>query len=649
MSCSIGLKSYRIRRVKLTWGEDRPIPRRDFLQGALIGAASALTGSLLRPPVTYAAASDLPGYYPPIRTGLRGSQPGSFEQAHALRDGGGLGAVTDTGEAYDLVVVGCGISGLAAAHFYRSRFGADRQVLLLDNHDDFGGHARRNEFHLGGGLQLINGGTLEIDSPRPYSAVSQGLLAELGIDVPALARKAEHRAFYEHAGLQRGSFLDRETFGADHLIAGLDDQAVAVDQASLAKTLARSPLSSVAQQHLVRVISGHVDYLPGLAGSEKKDRLSRISYRDFLRDLAKVDPAVLAFLQGYTYDEWGVGADAVSALDCWAVDYPGFKGMNLPPGAIQRMGPTPAGYKTTGGSAKLHFPDGNATIARLLVRALVPGAMPGASVADVVTARADYSQLDRQAAGARLRLNSTVLNVERVEGGKAVNVVYVRDGARYRVRARHCVLAGWNMMIPYLCPELPAAQQAAMHSLVKTPLVYTTVALRNSRAFHKLGVYRVYAPGCFHTSFGLNRIVDIGDYRSPRDPAQPTLIRMQRTPCQAGLSEYDQNRAGRAELLATPFAVFERNIREQLARILGPGGFDPARDIEGIMVNRWPHGYAPEYNPLFDPDVPPEQRAHVIARAPFGNITIANSDAGGEAYTDCAIDQAHRAVMELPA
>jgi len=132
-------------------------------------------------------------------------------------------------------------------------------------------------------------------------------------------------------------------------------------------------------------------------------------------------------------------------------------------------------------------------------------------------------------------------------------------------------------------------------------------------------------------------------------PAQPTLIRMQRTPCQAGLSEYDQNRAGRAELLATPFAVFERNIREQLARILGPGGFDPARDIEGIMVNRWPHGYAPEYNPLFDPDVPPEQRAHVIARAPFGNITIANSDAGGEAYTDCAIDQAHRAVMELPA
>jgi spermidine dehydrogenase len=123
---------------------------------------------------------------------------------------------------------------------------------------------------------------------------------------------------------------------------------------------------------------------------------------------------------------------------------------------------------------------------------------------------------------------------------------------------------------------------------------------------------------------------------------------MVRTPCAPGQSEFDQNRAGRSELLSTPFAVFERNIREQLARTLGPGGFDPASDIEGITVNRWPHGYAPEYNPLFDPDVPPEQRTHVIARAPFGSITIANSDAGGLAYTDSAIDQAYRAVAELP-
>jgi spermidine dehydrogenase len=625
-------------------GETRSIPRRDVLQGVLIGAASALTGSLLRAPVASAAAipaTELPGYYPPIRSGMRGSHPGSFEQAHALRDGEDLGAVTDTGESYDLVVVGGGISGLAAAHFYRARLGADRRILLLDNHDDFGGHAKRNEFHLNGALQLMNGGTLEIDSPRPYSPVAQGLLKDLGIDAKKLAREYEHRKFYESIGLRRAAFFDRETFGADHLAVGLG-------QVPMAKLLAHSPLSAPARLDMVRVMEGEADYLPGLSVEQKKDRLSRISYHDYLKDVVKVGPAVLAYYQALTHGWWGIGVDAVSALDVWGMGWPGFKGLKLSPGAIQRMGPTPAGYETTGGSATFHFPDGNASIARLLVRSLIPSAMPGSSTEDVVTAHADYGQLDREGSSARIRLNSTVLNVKRATDGKSVDIVYVRGGAHERVRARHCVMACWNMFIPYLCPQLPEPQKAAMHQLVKTPLVYTTVALRDWKAFAKLGIYAVYSPGCYHTSFDLNASVDIGGYRSPRSPRQPTLIRMERSPCAPGLSEFDQNRAGRAELLATPFAVFERNIREQLARTLAPGGFDPARDIEAITVNRWPHGYAPEYNPLFDPDVPPEQRAHVIARAPFGNITIANSDAGGQAYTDSAIDQAHRAVAELP-
>jgi spermidine dehydrogenase len=215
------------------------------------------------------------------------------------------------------------------------------------------------------------------------------------------------------------------------------------------------------------------------------------------------------------------------------------------------------------------------------------------------------------------------------------------------VQARGCVLACWNMMIPYLCPQLPPAQRAALHSLVKAPLVYTSVAIRDWRAFTALGVSEVYAPGSYHTTFRLNAKVDIGAYRSPAVADEPILVHMVRTPCKPGLTEYEQNKAGRAELLATPFATFERKIREQLLRTLGSGGFDPARDIEAITVNRWPHGYAPEYNSLFDPDVPPAQRPHVIGRARFGRVTIANSDAGAAAYTDSAIDQASRAVNEL--
>jgi spermidine dehydrogenase len=600
-----------------------------------------LTGPLLK---AYAAdnpqAQDAAGYYPPALTGLRGSNPGSFEDAHALRDGRQPGSAADTGESYDLVVVGGGISGLAAAHFFRARTSSASRILILDNHDDFGGHARRNEFELGGRLHLLNGGTLEIDSPRPYAPVPAGLIKELGIDVQGLSRKVEHPKFYESLGLRTGVFFDRETFGADKLVTGVG--VVPVKQ-----LLADSPLPARARDDIQRIEEGSIDFLPGLSSDAKKLQLSKISYSNFLRDIVKVDPATIAFYQSRTHGEWGVGIDAVSALDCWGFGLPGFKGLNLAPGVIARMGYTPSGYAATGGSATLHFPDGNATIARLLVRNLIPDAIPGKTVEDVVTARADYSRLDRSAAPVRIRLNSTAVHVRNV--GEGVEVTYLSKGAPFTVRARNCVMACWNMMIPYLCPELPATQQDALHKLIKTPLVYTSVALRNWEAFDKLKVRRVYAPAGYHSSFALNWKVDIGRYRSSASPSEPILVHMTRTPCKpnVGLSEHEQNKAGRAELLATPFATFERNIRDQLGRTLAGGGFDSARDIEAITVNRWPHGYAPEYNPLFDPDVPEDRRANVIGRARFGRIAIANSDAGGAAYTDSAILQADRAVSEL--
>ncbi len=250
----------------------------------------------------------------------------------------------------------------------------------------------------------------------------------------------------------------------------------------------------------------------------------------------------------------------------------------------------------------------------------------------------------------RLRLSSIVIRVRHLGDpatAQGVEVTYLRGGRAFTARARGVVLACYNMMIPYLCPELPEPQKQALHRLVKTPLVYTSVALTDWRAFERLKVHRVYAPGSYHSYLHLNPHVEIGAYHSVRSPRDPILVHMVRTPCSPGLPEHEQNRAGRAELLATSFATFERQIRDQLGRTLQEGGFDPARDITAITVNRWPHGYAPEYNPLFDPDVPEAQRPHVLGRAPFGRITIANSDSGGGAYTDIAIAQARRAVDEL--
>jgi spermidine dehydrogenase len=636
-------------------GMDRPITRRDFLNGIAVGAAAAASGPLLAASPDSAAgavpgaaplppgAQDAFGYYPPLLTGLRGNHPGSFEDAHTLRDGKNWPDATDTGEEYDLIVVGAGLSGLAAAHFYRAHTKANSRILILDNHDDFGGHAKRNEFNLNGHLNLLNGGTLEIDSPRPYGPVAAGLLATLGIDVAKLAKTTQNLEFYERQGLQSGVFFDQETFGADKLAVGLG-------RIPLKQFLEQAPLSGPAREAVIRIEEGKIDYLPGLSSDEKKQRLSRMSYEAFLRDVVHADPSVLAFYHARPMGEWGVGTDAVSALDCWGFGLPGFKGMNLAKGSIRRMGFTPAGYEDTGGSLRLHFPDGNATIARLLVRDLIPHAVPGNGVDDVVTARVNYAQLDRGTSPVRLRLNSIAIRARHLgdpQSARHVEVTYLRGGRAFTARARGTVMACYNMMIPYLCPELPATQKDALHKLVKTPLVYTSVALRNRQAFDALKVHRIYAPGGYHTYFHLNPHVDIGNYKSPKSARDPILVHMVRTPCKPGLPEHDQNRAGRAELLSTAFETFERNIRDQLARTLAAGGFDPARDITAITVNRWPHGYAPEYNPLFDPDVPEPERSHVIGRAQFGRITIANSDSGGGAYTDSAINQGHRAVKEL--
>src|SRR5208337_4032650 len=266
---------------------------------------------------------------------MRGSHPGSFEDAHALRDGQTWPAATDTGEEYDLIVVGGGISGLAAAHFYRARARKSR-ILILDNHDDFGGHAKRNEFNLDGHLNLMNGGTLLIDSPRPYGPVAAGLLTDLGIDVAKLSKTAQDPTFYERRGFQSGIFFDRETFGADKLVVG--DGKLPVHQ-----LLALAPLSKRAREEIAQIEEAQIDYMPGLSSDEKKQRLSRISYEAFLRDIVRVDPSVLTYYRARSMDEQGVGADALSALDCRTLGLPGFQGMNIGHGSIPRMGFTPAG------------------------------------------------------------------------------------------------------------------------------------------------------------------------------------------------------------------------------------------------------------------------------------------------------------------
>jgi spermidine dehydrogenase len=360
-----------------------------------------------------------------------------------------------------------------------------------------------------------------------------------------------------------------------------------------------------------------------------------------------VSPEAVKFLQTSTHDYFGVGIDAVPAGDCRGLEHPGFEGLGLGHEAGPGQGLTSRLEHDE--PYIFHFPDGNATIARLLVRAMIPGVLDGSSMTDIVTARARYRMLDLPNRPVRLRLNSTVVGVRHVAPNARgdVAVTYVRDGKAYTVKAGQCVLACWHGVIPYICPELPAAQKEALRYGVKVPLLYTNVALRNWTSLSRQGVHSISAPGSYWTRAEMDFPVSLGGYQYARGPEDPALLFMVRTPCKPGLPARDQQRVGRAELLGTPFPRLERQVRDQLARMLGPGGFDPARDIAGITVNRWSHGYAYEYNSLWDPQGPAGQSPCEIARKRRGNITIANSDAAAYAYTNAAIDQAWRAVREL--
>ena len=302
-------------------GMDRPITRRDFLNGVAIGAGAVAAEGLL-PGLAWAglngelAPQDKPGYYPPSLTGLRGSHAGSFEQAHNLRDGNfwkSAGKPTDTGESYDLVIVGGGISGLSAAHFWRAQK-PDARILILDNHDDFGGHAKRNEFRAGGRLLLANGGTWAIESPVPYSKVARGLMDELGIHPAELAQKCYARDTYK--GLSQGVFFDKETFGTDKLVPGAPSDFANLTPEEMAKFVGSMPLPEEVRREILRLETAQEDFFSGQTSAEKKDRLSRISYKKYLLEIVKVDPRVLPLYQTRTHGLFGVGIDAVPALDC---------------------------------------------------------------------------------------------------------------------------------------------------------------------------------------------------------------------------------------------------------------------------------------------------------------------------------------------
>ena len=611
-------------------GMDSPISRRDFLGGSAIAIGAAIIPGCSR--ADDPLAERISSHYPPAETGMRGAHSGSFEVAHGLVQGESW-AAKPTGEHYDLVVVGAGISGLSAAYIYRRDVDPDARILILDNHDDFGGHAKRNEFGVNGRTIIGFGGTMLIEAPRAYPEIPKRVFRELGIETHD-HEKYQNNDLYVSRGMAGTSFLDKETFGADFMLTGpLADRESWND----------APLSDQAKDDLARLFADKIDYLEGMSPVERKRVLDPLSWSDYLETHAGMGQEALSFLQKRPESVWSIGADAFPAWMACFEGYPGFAGMD-----IGLWGPEEEEADTS----RFHFPDGNATVARLLVRYLIPEVAEGQGMEDVVSARFDYSVLDRPENAVSIRLDSTVIGLRHKSGGLTgpVEVTYVREGEGFSVGAERIVWSGYHAMLPHVCPDIPEEQRDAMRSSVRSPLVYTNVLIRNWNSLVEVGMRRAYCPGSFFQSVMADFPVSIGDYAFPQSPDEPLVLHLQHIPLEPGLSAPEQFRQGRRRLLETPFEVFERNIRDQLGRMLGPGGFDPAQDILGITVNRWPHGYA--YS--IDEDTqdvawwpefwPHESKPWEVARQRIGNIAIAGTDAASDAMTEAAIEQAHRAV-----
>ncbi len=615
------------------------ISRRDFINGVALGAAAGCALS----PAELLAAAERGEVYPPGLTGLRGAHPGSFETAHAVSWAGTKFSrpkqQTDT--IYDLVVVGGGLSGLAAALRYRQHSGDAAKILILDNHDDFGGHAKRNEFTVDGRHLIGYGGSQSIDTPGSYSPAARQLLIDAGIEVDRFYKYFD-QSYFSDRKLGRGIYFSAAEYGKDVTVPGVGRWPGALDQSQAEKIVNDYPLSEESKASLLRLLHSETDYLSGDSRATKVDRLRRMSYRDYLLDIVASGEDVYQLYRDTTRGFWGVGFDALSALEAYRLGMPGLAGLGigeLPPKGHARDEPY-----------IFHFPDGNAGVARALVRRLIPDALPGNSMEDLVGARANYEALDKPAAATRIRLNSTAVDVRHTANQKHVDVTYVSNGTTHRVRAKHAIWAGYNAMIPHVCQEVPAEQVEAIDYASKVPLVYINIAVRNWRAFANLGFNSISIPKpeLMH-SFGMDFPVSMGSYEFTRKPDEPTILHGTYVPTvpDQGLTAREQHAQGRRALYEKPYAEIEASIVGQLQGSLGSGGFDAVRDIAGITVNRWPHGYAYEYNDLSDPEGwGPNEGPHVLGRAQIGRISIANSDASALAYVNGAFDAAERAVNE---
>ena len=611
-------------------GMNEPISRRDFVNGTLLaGAGMLLSGHA---PGTSIAPADAWNGYGGVGDYRRsnGNTYDVMTTAHAMRDGAfDRRSAVDTGEVYDLVCVGGGLSGLAAAVFFQKSKGG--RCLVIDNHPIFGGEAKRNEFLVDGQRLIAHQGSAIYLVPQK-GGYTDRFYEVIGMDRSVLEYQRWRGPSPEmplhqspYAEPKNYGFYFGSQFGKRPGVWVIDPWGRKLDGA---------PLSDAVKADLMRWRTVRDDGpRPQTEGDAISRQLDTITLEEHLMARHQISrETVRTFLSPVEGGGYGLGPDALSAYCAYAIEteFPG------------------------DGDAALGdqmFPDGNTAFARLMVKRLIPDAFAGPHTVDAVwTNNVHFATLDRAAQNTRIRLNATVVRVEHAgdpASAPQVRITYVKGGRLFRVNARAVVMAGGNWTTKHVVRDLPTSHRDAYAQFYRSPCLMANVAVRNWRFLYKMGM-----SGCrwfegLGNYLSVRRMATIGSESPTIGPDSPTVLTIKVLFAQPGLPISEQGSQGRATLLGTSFAQYERAFREQLGDMFAPGGFDPRRDIAGIILNRWGHAYVnPQPGFFFGVNGEPAPR-DVLRNAPHGRIAFANTDLAGAMDHRNSIREADRAVQQL--
>jgi spermidine dehydrogenase len=618
-------------------GLNSPIQRRDLLNSTLLAAGSMLLNSIA--PFQLLAEEDWTGY-----GGVgdyarsNGNTHGVMTDGHKIRDHVYERASTDpidTGEEFDCVIVGGGISGLAAALFFQREGGAYRTCLVLENHPIFGGEANRNEFNADGQRLMVHQGSAACFPPLPDTFL-ESFYKSIGVDWSQFR-------YQEWAGQEPAMPLETAPYPSGGKTSGFFFGAKFGHPEGLwltdpwGKRLEGAPISEQARRELLNMrdadrkpFSAH-RFQPKEHGDAASRHLDSITLEQHLTETYGLSPETIrTFLSPITGGGSGLGADVLSGYADYAADVL-----------------LPWDYKQ---GAQM-FPGGNAGMARQILKTLLPKAIPSdATMGAVCRGRVEFAALDRKGQATRIRVGSTVVSVKH-EGepdrSKSVQILYTKGGKLYRVRTKSVVMAGGSWTTKHIVRDLPAVCQEAYAQFHRSPCLMANVAVRNWKFLYKLGLTECQWFEGIGNYVVVRKMATLGTDPTTINPDTPTVLTLKILFSYPGLPIDTQTSRGRAELLSTPFRVYERHIREQFTAMFARSGFNPNRDIAGIILNRWGHAYlSPQPGFFFGKDGKPAP-GDVLRQTPYGRIAFANSDLAGIMDHRTSILEARRAVQQI--